>query len=200
MNKRQGDMKEKIQEVAIDLFTKQGYDKTSLREIAECLEVSKAALYYYFKSKEEILRSISEALVGAVNELIEWGESQPRSMESRKEFLHRIATFIVSDRLQSLLRFAQANSTVMGTVNAGRDTKEQNLSMVRRIKALVCDPDANLTDQLRAFFAVLVLFVSASPILPTLGLEASSEQISEAALDIALDLISQAQPSRPATT
>jgi AcrR family transcriptional regulator len=187
--KRQSDMKERIQQIAIELFTKQGYDKTSLREIAERMEVSKAALYYHFKSKEEILRSITEALAGAVNELIEWGESQPRSMESRKEFLRRIASFIVSDRLQSLLRFAQANSTVMKTVNTGNNNEEQTISMVRRIKALVSDPDANLTDQLRAFFAVIVLFVSASPILPTLGLDATPDQLSEAALQVALELI-----------
>ena len=190
MSKRQGDMRERIQQVAMELFTEQGYDKTSLREIAERLEVSKAALYYHFNSKEEILRSITEALVGAVNELIEWGESQPRSIESRKEFLRRISTFIISHRLQSLLRFAQANSTVMRTVNAGHDTKEQALPMVRRIKALVCDPDANLTEQLRAFFAVILLFVSASPILPTLGLDATPDQLSEAALNVALELIS----------
>ena len=194
MNKRQGDMKEKIQEVAIELFTEQGYDKTSLREIAERLEVSKAALYYHFKSKEEILRSITEALVGAVNELMEWGENQARTTESRKEFLRRIATFIISGRLQSLLRFARANSTVMRTINTGHDRQEQTLSMVRRIKALVCDPDANLTDQLRAFFAVIALFLSASPILPTLGLDATPEQLSEAGLNIALELISQGQP------
>jgi AcrR family transcriptional regulator len=187
--KRQSDMKERIQQIAIELFTKQGYDKTSLREIAERMEVSKAALYYHFKSKEEILRSITEALAGAVNELIEWGESQPRSMESRTEFLRRIASFIVSDRLQSLLRFAQANSTVMKTVNTGNNNEEQTISMVRRIKALVSDPDANLTDQLRAFFAVIVLFVSASPILPTLGLDATPDQLSEAALQVALELI-----------
>ncbi len=194
MAKRQGDMREQIQKVAIELFTEQGYDKTSLREIAEHLEVSKAALYYHFESKEEILRSITEAIVGAVNELIEWGEGQPRSMESRKEFLRRIAAFIISDRLQSLIRFAQANSTVMKTINTGHD-KEQTQSMVRRIKALVCDPDANLTDQLRGFFAVILIFVSASPLLPTLGLDATPDQISEAALDVALELISQGQPS-----
>ena len=67
--------------------------------------------------------------------------------------------------------------------------------MVRRIKALVCDPDANLTDQLRGFFAVILIFVSASPLLPTLGLDATPDQISEAALDVALELISQGQPS-----
>jgi AcrR family transcriptional regulator len=189
MSKRQGDMKERIQQVAMELFTEQGYDKTSLREIAERLEVSKAALYYHFQSKEEILRSITEALLGAVNELIEWGESQPRSKESRKEFLRRISTFIISDRLQSLLRFAQANSTVMRTINAGHDTKEQALPMLLRIKSLVCDPDANLADQFRAIVAVILLFVSASPILPTLGLDATPDQISEVALNVALELI-----------
>jgi AcrR family transcriptional regulator len=191
MSKRQGDMKERIQQVAMELFTEQGYDKTSLREIAERLEVSKAALYYHFQSKEEILRSITEALVGAINEVIEWGESQPRSMESRKEFLRRISTFIISDRLQSLLRFAQANSTVMKTINAGHGTKEQALPMLLRIKALVCDPDANLADQFRAIVAVILLFVSASPILPTLGLDANPDQITKTALDVALELISK---------
>ena len=190
MSKRQGDMREQIQKVAIELFTEQGYDKTSLREIAERLEVSKAALYYHFKSKEEILRSITEAIVGAVTELIEWGESQARSAESRKEFLRRIAAFIISDRLQSLMRFAQANSTVMRTINKGHDRETQALPMVRRIKALVCDPEANLTDQLRALFAVILLFVSASPLLSTLDLDATPDQISGAALNVALELIS----------
>ena len=48
----------RIQAVALDLFAEQGYDKTSLREIAERLGVTKAALYYHFKSKEDIVRSL----------------------------------------------------------------------------------------------------------------------------------------------
>ena len=35
MNKRPKDMRNRILQVALELFTKQGYDKTSLREIAE---------------------------------------------------------------------------------------------------------------------------------------------------------------------
>ena len=41
--------------MALELFNEQGYDKTSLREIAERLGVTKAALYYHFRSKEDIL-------------------------------------------------------------------------------------------------------------------------------------------------
>jgi AcrR family transcriptional regulator len=47
--------RERILDVAQDLFTRQGYDKTSLRDIAERLEITKAALYYYFQRKEDIL-------------------------------------------------------------------------------------------------------------------------------------------------
>jgi len=48
-------MRERILDVALELFNAQGYDATSLREIAERLGVTKAALYYHFKSKGDIL-------------------------------------------------------------------------------------------------------------------------------------------------
>ena len=41
--------------MAQELFIRHGYDKTSLRDIAERLEITKAALYYYFERKEDIL-------------------------------------------------------------------------------------------------------------------------------------------------
>src|SRR5215813_8508211 len=50
-----GVTRERILDVALELFNEQGYDKTSLREIAERLGVTKAALYYHFERKEDIL-------------------------------------------------------------------------------------------------------------------------------------------------
>lgn len=41
--------------VAVSLFLEQGYDRTSLNEVAERLNITKPALYNYFRSKEEIL-------------------------------------------------------------------------------------------------------------------------------------------------
>src|SRR6185437_10733990 len=38
-----------------DLFIEQGYDKTSLRQIAEPLGFTQAAIYYHFAAKEDIL-------------------------------------------------------------------------------------------------------------------------------------------------
>jgi AcrR family transcriptional regulator len=50
--------RERILDIALELFTDQGYDKTSLRQIAERLGFSKAAIYYHFASKEEILLAL----------------------------------------------------------------------------------------------------------------------------------------------
>ena len=41
--------------MALELFNDRGYDKTSLREIADRIGITKAALYYYFERKEDIL-------------------------------------------------------------------------------------------------------------------------------------------------
>jgi AcrR family transcriptional regulator len=47
--------RERILDIALELFVDQGYDKTSLRDIAERLGTTKAALYYHFERKEDIL-------------------------------------------------------------------------------------------------------------------------------------------------
>ena len=51
----EGDTRERILDVALDLFIEQGYDKTSLRQIAEPLGFTQAAIYYHFAAKEDIL-------------------------------------------------------------------------------------------------------------------------------------------------
>lgn len=40
------------------LFTKEGYDRSNMRELAKACQMSAGALYHYFGSKEEILYSI----------------------------------------------------------------------------------------------------------------------------------------------
>ena len=50
--------KERILDIALELFTEQGYERTSLRQIAERLGFSKAAIYYHFASKDDILMTL----------------------------------------------------------------------------------------------------------------------------------------------
>src|SRR5271156_880579 len=54
--------RDRILDVALDLFIEKGFDKTSLREIAEQLGFSKAALYYHFASKDDILMALHQRI------------------------------------------------------------------------------------------------------------------------------------------
>src|ERR1700730_18227137 len=47
--------REKIEHVALQLFAEQGYDKTTLAEIAEAADVAPRTIFAYFESKEDIL-------------------------------------------------------------------------------------------------------------------------------------------------
>lgn len=50
----------RILEVAAELFATKGYRATDLGEVAKAIGVTRAAVYYYFDSKEELLWELSE--------------------------------------------------------------------------------------------------------------------------------------------
>lgn len=54
--------KERILDVAAELFGEKGYAATSIRDIAHGLNASIATLYYYFKNKEDLLFTIIETI------------------------------------------------------------------------------------------------------------------------------------------
>lgn len=52
------EMRERILNAATDLFLKEGYEKTSIRQIADAIEYSPATIYLYFKDKDELFFEI----------------------------------------------------------------------------------------------------------------------------------------------
>lgn len=73
---------QQILETASQLFYEQGYDKTSVSDIADALQLEKPTLYHYIKSKDEILYAILENFL---NELI---ASLETPGEPASAFLH----------------------------------------------------------------------------------------------------------------
>lgn len=51
--------REQIINAAVDLFFRNGYQQTTLDEVAEQLNVTKPFIYYHFRDKEEVLFEIS---------------------------------------------------------------------------------------------------------------------------------------------
>jgi len=61
--------KDRIKNVAIDLFHKKGFHGASIREIAEAAEVTKPVIYYHYDSKEGLYKFILREAMTEVSDL-----------------------------------------------------------------------------------------------------------------------------------
>ncbi|HNX67284.1 MAG TPA: helix-turn-helix domain-containing protein, partial [Bacteroidales bacterium] len=54
------DAKAKIVEIAREIFTRFGFKKTTMEEIAVASRKGKSSIYYYFTSKEDVFKAVVE--------------------------------------------------------------------------------------------------------------------------------------------
>jgi TetR/AcrR family transcriptional regulator, repressor for uid operon len=113
------EIREKIVEAAIVTFSKHGYDRTKMDDIAETANLSKGTIYLYFKSKEELFYAISENNIKALKEQLSvlftksedlisdsqkfYVNFRKASEQSDKVFLESIAESSRNQRLQEML-------------------------------------------------------------------------------------------------
>src|SRR5215207_3458612 len=67
----------RIVEAALELFARHGYERTSVKMIAEAAGVSQGLLYNYFESKDALLRAIFEASMEDVRASFAAAEAEP---------------------------------------------------------------------------------------------------------------------------
>ncbi|MFF7726045.1 TetR/AcrR family transcriptional regulator [Streptomyces sp. NPDC008001] len=191
---RRSDTRERIQKTALDLFVSHGYEKTSLREIAEALGVTKAALYYHFKTKEDILSAISRDLGRPVDELIAWAEEQPPTPETKRELLRRYSAALAS--AMPVYRILQENQATLRDLAVGRELRDR----VTAISRLMHAGDLESGCRMRVTSAVLTVHFGAFTLdgAFTPDEEAgTAEQRREALLGVALDTLSGAYSPAP---
>ncbi|MGH4121577.1 MAG: TetR/AcrR family transcriptional regulator [Clostridium sp.] len=88
-----GDLKESLIKMGLKLFNEEGEEKFSIRKVAALCNVSHAALYKHFKSKEELINAISEYVFNnfesSLAEVIEKYKNDPyeRIIELGKKYV-----------------------------------------------------------------------------------------------------------------
>lgn len=64
------DMKNKLIYKVIPIVRKNGFQSLRMEEISKYMDVSKATMYKYFSSKEEIIQSVVEMIIHFIDELL----------------------------------------------------------------------------------------------------------------------------------
>ncbi|MDR3467805.1 MAG: TetR/AcrR family transcriptional regulator [Xanthobacteraceae bacterium] len=92
--------------VAVQLFLEQGYHRATLNDVAERLNITKPALYNYFRSKDEILYacwSLGRELVDDAIAAIDAGGGP--GLARLRKLVHAYAELMATDFGASLVRF-----------------------------------------------------------------------------------------------
>ena len=157
--RRRGDTRERIQGIALERFTTNGYDQTSLREIAEDLGVTKAALYHHFKTKEEILDSLLSQAASELDDLVAWMKSAPSTRERRLEMILRLGR-VTRGVPGEVMRCVQQNEVALQNLSSTTD-------MVHDLKVRLWEsamPEAATVEQrLRIRMAIMTVLISNKP-------------------------------------
>lgn len=103
--------RERILEVAEDLFFRQGYAGTTIADIVAALGVTKPFLYYYFHNKSEIFETLCWRASCACLTALHFDDSDRRSAaEKLREGLHRFAAANVDYFKAGTFAYREANA------------------------------------------------------------------------------------------
>jgi len=70
------DTRQRLLDVAIALISRHGFAGTSLQMIADELGFTKAAIYYHFRTRDQLLIALMEPLLHQIRRVVETAESQ----------------------------------------------------------------------------------------------------------------------------
>jgi AcrR family transcriptional regulator len=148
---RTRDTRAEILEVATELFTDRGYDGTSLREISGRLGITKAALYYHFRSKDEILRALIEPMGRVLTELVERLEGA-RNISEWADALSRTLSMI-PDHI-AFFRFLQRNHHSLQQLHETFHELDDHLELRHRVEAAAHEAASNIEEEIHMIAAL----------------------------------------------
>jgi AcrR family transcriptional regulator len=118
MSKKSDRTRQRIVEAANRLFYHKGYNQTSFSDVVEAAGVPRGNIYYYFKTKDEILASAIAYRMQRIETMLEtWNGGYRTPIERLHRFLD-----ILSNSADAIMRYG----CPMGTLNTelGKDQGE----------------------------------------------------------------------------
>jgi AcrR family transcriptional regulator len=173
--------RERILEVAQRRFTEQGYEGTSLREIAEDLGFTKAALYYHFQSKDQIL----EALLAPMEDMV--AELLARLGAARDATEWAAALYWIIDQMHEYLDFfllVERNRAALDRL----DFMTEHQTMQSRVDEAVRAIASDVREQIRLTTAIAAV-TGFDDWAPRLLLETPSETVRDALKAVVADIL-----------
>ena len=170
--------REEILATALQLFTVQGYDATSLRQIADRLGFTKAALYYHFPAKDHLVIELARPWLESISRLVTMSQGGDLGPAGSDEARTRLLSEYVDRMIEhhAVLRFLSQDMAALMHPDVGKRAR----TLVLALHDALAGSDADDADRVRvacAFGAVHAL-----PMLDSSTLVASRAIVIEVGL------------------
>jgi AcrR family transcriptional regulator len=158
MTDRVPSTRERILDVALQLFNEQGYDKTSLREIADRLGVTKAALYYHFERKEDILLELHLRLHALGRDILDRldGLDQRQVVAAWPALVDRFIDDVLAN--QDLFLLHQRNQNAFAAIVDNERHQAENEDIEERFRRVLADASIPLAQRVRMACTIGAVF------------------------------------------
>ena len=135
---RPGYDRDQVLTVAVTLFNEQGYDATSVADLASRLGLTKSALYHHFDSKEQLLAEALDHALSALEGVLTEPEATVGTPAERLGFVLRAAVEVLIERLPSVTLLLR----VRGNSATERDAIERRRAFDQQVTELVTEAQA----------------------------------------------------------
>lgn len=188
--------RERILEVALHLFSDRGYAGTSIRDIAEELDITKAAVHYHFAAKEQIVMALVDPVFVRLAEVVEQSREEPP----------RVVLTRISEVLAAAGPIFEVMSSDPSVAAASPHLHADVEALALRTAEVLAGPGASPARRLRAHAALGALaagskFAGAQgKVAGAATCVAPDAQALEVVLDAALAALGDVEPRRRATS
>ncbi|MBM7026369.1 TetR/AcrR family transcriptional regulator, partial [Clavibacter zhangzhiyongii] len=101
---------DELRPIAAARFARDGFQATSLQQIADEAGYSKSSVLYHFASKEALLDALLEPTIDALAEVIDRADSIRGDADARRLFVERFIDFLLLHRHEVALFITQGRS------------------------------------------------------------------------------------------
>jgi AcrR family transcriptional regulator len=175
-------MDRRIAHLALDRFRVDGFVGTSIADLAGDLGVSKAAIYYHYRSKDALLHRLVDPLLDAIDACIQ-DHHQPT--RTARQLLGAYLTVLLDHR--EVVPLITTDVAVLNHPAIGPRLRAQN----QQLQSLLTAPNSDVAARLRAEAALGAIWC---PLIAQSPLDLTSPAHQRILIDAAVATL---QPSRP---
>jgi AcrR family transcriptional regulator len=178
-------MDRRIARLALARFRVSGFVGTSIADLAGALGVSKAAIYYHYRSKDTLLHHLVDPLLDAIDACIQDHTTPAASARTPRGLLGAYLTVLLAHR--DVVPLVATDVAVLNHPSIGPRLRTQN----QQLQSLLVDPDTGALARLRAEAALGAIW---RPLIAEPPLDLTDPTHQHTLIDAAVATL---QPSRP---